>query len=405
MISVRYLIISVFFVLLFGVRLQAQDIQNQSQPNIIFIMADDLGYGDLGVYGQTLIKTPNIDQLANEGMKFTQAYAGGHVCTTSRSVLMTGLHNGHTLARDNIHHYTTYLEEEDITIAEVLKKAGYKTGGVGKWSLGDAGTIGRATNQGFDFWLGYLNQDHAHYYYTEYLDYNDDRLELPDNEILRNHYSHDILTNGALQFIRDSKSAPFFLYVAYTLPHFSSETEDEHGLAVPSIAPYTDKEWPESAKKYAAMVDMLDRDVGRIALLVDELGLKNNTLIIFTSDNGGHHTVWSDIDTNGPLRGYKRDLTEGGIRVPFIARWPDVIPEKSTNDEVIGFQDMMPTFAELAGIRLTEDVDGFSVMDAGKGKSMDAPHEYFFWDYGHARSRCDQAVRMRTWKGVRVGQK
>ncbi|WP_211483103.1 sulfatase-like hydrolase/transferase [Fodinibius roseus] len=313
-------------------------------------MADDLGYGDLGSYGQSMIQTPHIDRLAREGIRFTQAYAGGPACTPSRSVLMTGQHNGHTAARDNIPHYHTYLQKEDTTVAEVLQDAGYRTGGVGKWSLGDAGTVGRATNQGFDMWLGYLNQDHAHYYYTDYLDYNERRLELSGNAVLREHYSHDILTNKALQFIRKSKDDPFFLYAAFTLPHFSSESEDEHGLTVPSTVPYTDKDWPESARKYAAMVHMLDRDVGRIVELVDELGLGKKTLIIFTSDNGGHRTIWKEFDTNGPLRGYKRNLTEGGIRVPFIARWTGTVPAGRVSKEVISFQDMMPTFAELAGV-------------------------------------------------------
>lgn len=366
-------------------------------------MADDLGYGDLGVYGQELIKTPNIDQLANEGMKFTQAYASP-VCTPTRSILMTGLHSGHTPARDNIPHYHTYLQYDDVTVAELLKNAGYKTGGVGKWSLGDAGTAGRATNQGFDFWLGYLNQDHAHYYYPEYLDYNDGRLELTDNTILRDRYSHDILTNGALQFIRESQDEPFFLYVAYTLPHFSSKSEDEHGLTVPSTEPYTDKEWPEYAKKYASMINMLDQDVGRIALLINELSLTDNTLIIFTSDNGGHSAVWEKFTTNGPLSGYKRNLTEGGIRVPFIARWAGQIPAGQSNDEIIAMQDMMPTFAELSGEQIPFGIDGISILDALKGNELKNPHEYLYWDYGHNRERYDQAVRMGKWKGIRYGE-
>ena len=382
---------------------RAQSNLDGSKPNIIFIMADDLGYGDLGVYGQELIKTPNIDQLANEGMKFTQAYASP-VCTPTRSILMTGLHSGHTPARDNIPHYHTYLQYDDVTVAELLKNAGYKTGGVGKWSLGDAGTAGRATNQGFDFWLGYLNQDHAHYYYPEYLDYNDGRLELTDNTILRDRYSHDILTNGALQFIRESQDEPFFLYVAYTLPHFSSKSEDEHGLTVPSTEPYTDKEWPEYAKKYASMINMLDQDVGRIALLINELSLTDNTLIIFTSDNGGHSAVWEKFTTNGPLSGYKRNLTEGGIRVPFIARWAGQIPAGQSNDEIIAMQDMMPTFAELSGEQIPFGIDGISILDALKGNELKNPHEYLYWDYGHNRERYDQAVRMGKWKGIRYGE-
>ncbi|MBD3378464.1 sulfatase-like hydrolase/transferase [candidate division KSB1 bacterium] len=375
-----------------------------SKPNIVFIMADDLGYGDLGCYGQDFLKTPHIDKLAKEGLRFTQAYAGGPVCTPSRSVLMTGLHNGHTPARDNIPHYHTYLQEEDVTVAEILKKAGYRCGGVGKWSLGDAGTVGRATNQGFDTWFGYLNQDHAHYYYTEYLDDDEGRLDLSGNTESRKHYSHHLMADRALKFIRDSKDEPFFLYAAFTLPHFSSKDEDEHGLAVPSTDPYTDMNWPEKAKKYGAMVHMLDRDVGRIVDLIDELGLREKTLIIFTSDNGGHATVWDRMDTSGPLTGYKRDLTEGGIRVPFIARWHGTIPENQASDEIIAFQDMMPTFAELAGVKPAKKIDGISVVKALMGDELVQPHEYLYWDYGHCRDRYDQAVRLGKWKGIRRGQ-
>ncbi|XOV93448.1 MAG: arylsulfatase [Bacteroidota bacterium] len=375
------------------------------KPNIIFIMADDLGYGDLGCYGQTKIKTPNIDQLAAQGLRFTQAYAGGPVCTPSRSVLMTGLHNGHTPARDNVPHYHTYLQVEDITVAEVLKQAGYRTGGLGKWSLGDPGTAGDATHQGFDMWLGYQNQDHAHYYYTEYLDdsyraENNYRMELPGNGKTREFYSHDLLTDRALQFIRDSHNEPFFLYAAYTVPHFSSPSEDPDGLSVPTTDPYTNEAWPEHAKKYASMVHMLDRDVGKIVQLVEQLGLSENTLIIFTSDNGGHDHVWEGFDTNGPLRGYKRDLTEGGIRVPFIARWPGKVPAGTTSDEVIGFQDMLPTFAHLAGAEVPDKLDGINVIDALLGNKLQNPHKYLYWDYGHNRGTYAQAIRMGDWKGI-----
>jgi arylsulfatase A-like enzyme len=377
---------------------------HKPKPNIIFIMADDLGYADMGCYGQKLIQTPNLDKLAKEGLRFTQAYAGGPVCTPSRSVLMTGLHNGHTPARDNIPHYHTYLQEDDITVAEILKQAGYRCGGVGKWSLGDAGTVGRATNKGFDMWFGYLNQDHAHYYYTEYLDDNEGRLELSGNTESREHYSHDLIAERALQFIKESKNEPFFLYAAFTLPHFSSRNEDADGFAVPSTDPYTDKDWDEKSKKYAAMVHMLDRDVGRIVQLVANLGLKENTLIIFTSDNGGHSTIWKEFNTNGPLRGYKRNLTEGGVRVPFIARWSGKVPAEKTSDEIITFQDMMPTFAELAGANCPENIDGISVVDVVLGGKVKNPHQYLYWDYGFCRDRYDQAVRMGNWKGIREGR-
>ncbi|WP_339922349.1 arylsulfatase [uncultured Cyclobacterium sp.] len=382
----------------------AQQISNEDKPSIIFIMADDLGYGDLGAYGQELIQTPNIDALANAGMIFRQAYAGGPVCTSSRSVLMTGLHNGHTVARDNVPHYPTYLKEGDVTLAQVLKNAGYKTGGVGKWSLGDAQTDGRATNMGFDTWTGYLNQDHAHFYYPSYLDHDDWKILLTDNPILRNHYSHDILTNATLNFIRENSKKPFFFYAAYTLPHFSAPEEDEHGLTVPSTYPYEDKDWPEAAKKYAAMIYRLDKDVGKIVKLINELGIKDNTLIIFTSDNGGHSNVWKGFKTNGKLKGYKRDLYEGGIRVPFIASWPGVIPDGSQSNEVIGFQDMLPTFANLASAAVPENMDGITVVEALKGNALPENNRVFYWDFGHTRLRYDQAVRIGNWKGIRRGQ-
>lgn len=376
--------------------------QKKAQPNIIFIMADDLGYGDLGCYGQKLIKTPNIDRLASQGIRFLQAYAGGAVCTPSRASLMTGLHNGHSPARDNVPHYPTYLEEDDVTVAEVLKQADYRCGGIGKWSLGDAGTVGRATNQGFDTWFGYLNQDHAHYYFPEYLDDDEGRLELKGNTQSRKNYSHDLLTERALTFIRESKDKPFFFYGAYALPHFSSKDEDQHGLAVPSTDPYSDRDWDVKSKKYDAMIHMIDRDLGRIVDLVDELGLTRNTLIIFTSDNGGHSTIPKSLNTSGPLRGFKRDLTEGGIRVPFIARWPGVIPADQTSRSVIAFQDMLPTFAELAGTTPPKNLDGISVVAALKGGDLPSPHKSLYWDYGHCRGKAySQAVRMGDWKGIR----
>ncbi|MEM1443118.1 MAG: sulfatase-like hydrolase/transferase, partial [Verrucomicrobiota bacterium] len=373
------------------------------KPNIIFILADDLGYGDLGCYGQELIATPNIDRLAEEGLRFSQAYSGGPVCASSRSVLMTGHHAGRTPARDNVPHYPTYLDDEDLTIAEVLKEAGYTTGGVGKWSLGDVGTVGAALNQGFDHWFGFLNQDHAHYFYTEYLDDDLKRRNLPDNAINREHYSHDLLTERALKFVRDAKDEPFFLYAAYTLPHFSSKDEDPDALAVPSTEPYTDRDWPEKAKKYAAMVDMLDRDVGRIVELIDKLGLRENTLILFSSDNGGHSTVWDEFKTSGPLRGFKRSLTEGGIRVPFLARWPGVVPAGKTSNDVIAFEDLFPTFAALAGAPHDDSLDGIDIREVLEGKTAPTERDFLYWDYGHCRRYYDQAVRLGDWKGIRHG--
>lgn len=375
----------------------------QERPNIILILADDLGYGDLGSYGQELIHTPNLDQLAQEGMRFTQAYSGASVCTPSRAVLMTGFHMGHAVARDNIPHYPTYLSDADVTVAEVLQQAGYRSGGVGKWALGDAGTEGRATRQGFDMWFGYLNQDHAHYYYPEYLDDGEGRLELPGNSRTREHYSHDLFAERALDFIKASASEPFFLYAAFTLPHFASPEEDPTELPVPTDAPYTDRSWSQQAKNYAAMVTRLDRDVGRIVKLVDDLGLGENTLIIVTGDNGPWEGLSTQFRSSGPLRGGKRELYEGGIRVPLLARWKGVVPAAAVSQEVIAFQDLLPTLAELAGTAPVAGIDGISVANAFRGKPVLQRHRYLYWDYGHNREAYHQAVRLGDWKGVRHG--
>ena len=374
------------------------------RPNIVFIMADDLGYGDLGCYGQKEIRTPNIDRLAQDGIRFTQAYSGSTVCAPSRSSLMTGMHNGHNRVRDNIPHHEEYLREEDVTLAEVLKDAGYRCGGIGKWSLGGAGSKGRATNQGFEMFFGYLDQDHAHYYYPTYLDDDDRRFEMPGNPKTKEHYSHDLLTERALRFVRESKDRPFFFYGAYTVPHFSHERESATKFAIPSDAPYSDRDWDQKAKNYAAMITRLDGDVGRIVALVDELGLAENTLIIFTSDNGAFGGAPKRFHSSGPLRGYKRTLYEGGIRVPLIARWRGRISAGQISEEIIAFWDMMPTFAELAGTSVPNRIDGRSALDALLGGKRESPHDYLYWDYGHCRAKFAQAVRFNDWKGIRVGR-
>jgi arylsulfatase A-like enzyme len=256
-------------------------------------------------------------------------------------------------------------------------------------------------------WFGYLNQDHAHYYYPEYLDDSrgpEGRLELPGNSVTREVYSHDLLTDRALEFIRESADGPFFFYAAYALPHFSSKSEDPDGLAVPSVEPFAKKPWSEAAKKYAAMVTRLDADIGRIVDLVDELGIRDNTLIILTSDNGPLGTAINDeLNNNGPLRGAKRDVYEGGIRVPFLVSWPGNVPKGKTSDKIVAFWDMMPTLAEIGGAQIPSGLDGISVVDAFMGKSVNNPHPYLYWDYGHTRSAYHQAVRMGDWKGVRLG--
>lgn len=400
LVGTTFLILALLFILL------PSSFNLNAKPNVILIMADDIGYGDLGCYGQTKIQTPHIDALAQQGTRFTQAYTGGCVCTASRSVLMTGLHNGHTPARDNVPHFVSYLDNDDITLAEVLSDAGYTCGGVGKWSLGAPGSHGSATNQGFDMWFGYMDQDHAHYYYPEYLDDSDainGRLELPGNSRTKEHYSHDLMAERALSFIRESQDRPFFLYGAFTLAHFSSPTEDTDRLAVPSTEFYAHTNWSEPAKKYASMVAMLDRDVGRIVDLVDELGIADNTLIIFTSDNGPWEGLTSEFNSSGPLRGGKRTLYEGGIRVPFIASWPGKVRQGTVSSEIITFWDLLPTLAEIADAKAPEKIDGISILPALLGEKQLQHHAYLYWDYGHNRATYHQAVRLNRWKGVRRG--
>jgi len=379
---------------------------NKQRPNIVFIMADDLGYGDLGCYGQQKIKTPNIDRLATEGMRFTQAYAGSTVCAPSRCSLMTGMHNGHNRIRDNEPN-EIWLRPDDLTVAEVLKRAGYKTGAIGKWSLGTPGSWGIANYQGFDYFYGHLSQDQAHFYYPHYLWENDKVVLLGNRGNKNKNYTHNRFTEKALSFIKQHREDPFFLYLAYTIPHFSDHSQKSpERYIVPSDEPYTNEAWPQMAKNYAAMVTLMDKDVGRIMQSIKQLGMDENTLVIFTSDNGPliRKIPIDFFDSNGKLKGGKRLMYEGGIRVPMIARWPGKIAASKENDHICAFWDFMPTAAELAGLPSPAGIDGISFLPALLGKPQ-AEHEYLYWDYGHVRKQYMQAVRMGDWKGVRVGAK
>ncbi len=374
-----------------------------NRPNIVRIMADDLGYGDLGCYGQTKIRTPNIDRLAAEGMRFTDAYAGSTVCAPSRCALMTGFHNGHGRLRDNIPH-GVFLRPDDFTVAELLKQTGYQTGGFGKWSLGNPGSWGIPRYQGFDTYFGHLNQDQAHQYYPDYL-WDDDRIMLlmENREDQHNQYAADLLADRAVQFIDDNRERPFFLYFPTTLPHFSDFTEGPDKLIVPTDAPYTAEDWPQLEKNYAAMITRLDDQVGRIVERLREHGLEQNTVIFFTSDNGpwGGHDV-DFFKSGGPFRGKKRDVYEGGIRIPLIARWKGRIKPGTESDHVCAFWDFMPTAAELAGLPAPESTDGISFVPELMGKPQ-KEHDYLYWDYGHTRGNYMQAVRQGNWKAVRNG--
>ena len=375
-----------------------------SKPNIIFIMADDLGYGDLGCYGQKTIRTPNIDRLAAEGMRFTQVYAGSTVCAPSRCTLMTGKHQGHALVRGN-RNPEVALRPEDGTVAEVLKRAGYTTALYGKWGVGGPVTSGRPNLKGFDDFFGYLSQWHAHTYYPEHLWENEIERFIRGNLGRRQgEYSHDLFTDRALKFLDRQHDKPFFLYLPYTIPHTNNElgraTGD--GMEVPDYGSYADKDWPNPEKGFAAMIERLDGDVGRILNKLHERGIDENTIVFFTSDNGPHREGGHDPDffgSRGPLRGIKRDLYEGGIRVPTLVRWPGKIEPGQVSDQTWAFWDVVPTLAELGGAAAPSDIDGISMVPALLGKSQ-RQHEYLYWEFHERGFR--QAIRMGRWKGVRL---
>jgi arylsulfatase A-like enzyme len=371
------------------------------KPNIVFILADDLGYGDLGCYGQKLIQTPNIDRFAAEGIRFTQAYAGCTVCAPSRCALMTGLHTGHCRIRGNTR---MDLQPQDITVAKLLQRAGYKTALFGKWGLGTAGHEGIPNRQGFDEFFGYLDQQHAHEYYPDHLWDNDREHFLPNNfGPSRKTYSPDLFLEHALSFVEKNKDRPFFLYFADIIPHANNELTrmTGNGMEVPEDAPYSSKPWPQPDKNFAAVITRLDRDVGRLLDKIRELGLDRTTLVIFTSDNGPHKEGGNHpefFDSHGPLRGIKRDLYEGGIRIPSIARWTGVTPAGRVSDEPWAFWDFLPSAAEIAGVAAPAGLDGISVVPALKGKALPA-RPYFYWEF-HEQG-FSQAVRLGDWKGIR----
>ncbi|MBL0160499.1 MAG: arylsulfatase [Bryobacterales bacterium] len=382
--------------------------QTQPRPNIVFVLADDLGYGDLGCYGQTRIQTPNIDRLAADGMRFTSAYAGSTVCAPSRCCLMTGKHTGHSRTRGN-KPIDLPLRPGDITVAEVLKSAGYRTGLVGKWALGQLGSTGYPTQKGFDEWFGYFSQLHAHNYYPEHLLHNSNDYHCKGNTgTQRKEYAPDLFTSRAVDFIqRQSAAQPFFLHVTYTAPHANNEMgrDTGDGMQVPSDAPYSSKDWPQQEKNFAAMITRMDSDVGKLMDALRAKGVADNTLVVFTSDNGPHREGGHNprfFESSGPLRGIKRDLTEGGIRVPCVARWPGRIGAGQVNNFPWAFWDFLPTAAEMAGVEVPGGLDGVSILPTLLGRTQ-KPHEYFYWEFHE--SGFDQAVRMGNWKGIRKGPK
>ena len=386
------------------------------KSNIIFILADDLGYGDLGCYGQTNIQTPHLDRLAREGMKFTDHYAGSTVCAPSRCVLMTGLHTGHSYVRGNREVKPMGqipLPSDTVTVAKLMKTAGYCTGLIGKWGLGPPDSVGHPNKQGFDYFFGYLCQRHAHNYYPEFLFRNEQRVPLknkitnprPDGAGVaseKNEYSHDLCAAEALQFVEKNRSRPFFLCLTLTIPHANNEA-GRQGMEVPDFGTYKNKDWPDPQKGHAAMISRMDSDIGRLMAKLKELNLDDNTLVMFSSDNGPHREGGNDPDfnnSNGPLRGIKRDLYEGGIRVPLLARWPGKIKAGTITDHISAFWDFLPTCCDVAGVQSPLGIDGISFLPTLVGNTKkQKKHEYMYWEFNRGGSL--QAVRMDDWKLIR----
>ena len=368
-----------------------------TRPNIILILADDMGIGDLGCYGQKILKTPNIDRLAAEGTRFRNAYAGAMVCAPSRCTLMTGYHLGHATVRGNWEIYPEGqypLAERDITVASTLKQAGYATGICGKWGLGGPGTRSTPNKAGFDFFYGYNCQRHAHRFFTDYLWRNTERVEIAQSSRKR-VYAQDLIADESLRFIRENRSRPFHLFCAWTLPHGPYNTNN-----VASVEKYAQTGWTDAEKVYAAMVERLDSDVGRVLALLDELKLDRNTLILFASDNGagGGRANNARFGSQGGLRDTKGSLREGGIRVPLIARWPGKVPAGRTTDFATAFWDFLPTAADLAGARAPRGIDGISIAPTLLGRQQ-KPHDYLYWERTGGPNRLTRAVRLGDWKG------
>jgi arylsulfatase A len=391
--------------------------QRATPPNILLIQADDLGYGDVSAYGQARFQTPSLDRIARQGIRFTQYYAGSTVCAPSRCALMTGLHTGHAWIRGN---GDIPLRDEDVTIAEVLKAGGYRTAVIGKWGLGNPETPGQPGRQGFEYSFGFLDHRHAHRQYTDHLWRNAERVGVN----LDRDYVNDLFTRETAAFIERDDARPFFVYLNYTVPHAELRVPEE------SVAPFRDRfpekpfeNAPADARStgagpdlpslgyrsqraplaaFAAMITRMDRDIGRLLDLLRSRGVERRTLVMFISDNGPHREGGADpvfFKSSGGLRGIKRDLYEGGIRVPMLAQWPGTIPAGRVSDHVWAHWDVLPTLADVAGAAMPRALDGLPMTRALRGEAQPT-HEFFYWEF-HERG-FQQAIRMGNWKAVRL---
>jgi arylsulfatase len=413
-----------------AVSLAAGAAERSDRPNIVLIVADDLGYGELGCYGQKIIETPRLDALARQGMRFTQFYSGAPVCAPARCVLMTGKHSGHAAIRNNHQPKGEVYEElnekygweypgqqplpdAEVTLAELLKARGYATAGIGKWGLGHVGTSGDPNRQGFDLFYGYLCQYQAHNHYPRFLWRNDAKEVLPGNDASATGatYAQDNFTKEAVRFVSEHQDEPFFLYLPFIIPHLSIQVPERslakyHGKI--AEAPYDHRSaynrHPSPRAGYAAMISHMDRAIGTIVDKIDELGLSENTIILFTSDNGPTYERLGGADSDffsssGPLRGRKGSVYEGGIRVPLVARWRGAIPDGQVSEHVAAYWDVLPTLCEISRTDILENLDGISFAPTLLDQGDQTEHEYLYWEfpaYGH-----QQAIRTGNWKAVR----
>lgn len=416
---------------------------SKERPNIIFVLADDLGYGDLGCYGQEKIETPHIDQLAKEGIRFTDHYSGQAVCTPSRASLLLGQHMGHCRITGNT---GAILTDRDVTVATLLQQAGYKTCMIGKYGLmgkqlkpntpsSDPKHPGHPNQQGFDHWFGFSSQGYAHFYYPDFLFRNDQKVLYPENQGIRENgyyapgkgsYAHDLFRDEALGFIKENKDQPFFLYIPFAIPHAEMAVPaDDPGLAKYMKLGWPEKKHPEGGgggafgsvytkgycasdhpnATYAAMITKMDRSIGQIMELLKELKLDDDTLVVFTSDNGASAEGGQNMhffNSSGPLRGFKRSIYEGGTRVPFIARWPHKIPAGITTDHISGFNDFLVTACDIAGISsASATTDGVSYLPTLLGQEEEQKKEKF--RYYHWKN--EKAVRAGNWKLIEKNSK
>jgi arylsulfatase A-like enzyme len=373
-------------------------------PSLVFILADDLGLGDVGCYGGKMIPTPNIDKLAAEGLRFLNAYSASAVCAPTRCGLITGKHMGHATRRANgSRNGLIPLPDEEITVAELLKSAGYAVGGFGKWGLGNPGTVGVPEKQGFDLFYGYYDQTHAHNYFPAFLIRNSQDVPMPGGNGVPGKpgkgdaYTPDLITAETLKFIEQNKARPFLCYAAWTLPHGNFE--------IPDFSAFADRPWPQPVKIHAAMIARLDADIGRLMQKLKDTGLDEKTLVIFTSDNGADGPGRTIFNGTAGLRGWKRHLYEGGIRAPMIARWPGVIKPRTTTDLLCSQVDFLATACDLAGVKPPSQTDGLSFAPTLRGQPQTAKHEALYWEIYEGPAPFQQAVRLGPWKGYRTSLK